>query len=210
MTPPAPPPEACSPTSIAREQILFSLTPFFLDAAQGNVAHARAAADAMLDGYGGQTTEDLQLAAQIIAFSFAALDSLRRCAAEADLPVNMQLRLRGNANAMNRAAQQCRRALQLRRKAGATPRIAGAPPPTAATPEPRTYTEAEIATAMKKASEVIAYARSDLKSGKPMSYTQRMRKSERLKRLAKRQAANLSNAAATTNAGAAAPAKASA
>lgn len=180
--------ETPSPDTIAREQVMASLTPFFLDAASGNTAHARAAAEAMLEGYGARTTEQLQLAAQIIAFSFAALDSLRRSAAEPNLPIPIQLRLRGNANAMGRSAQQCRRALELRRKGAATPQTAGAP-------EPRTFTEAEIAAAMQKATEAIAYARSDLKSGKQMSYTQRMRENERLKRLAKRQAENLANAA---------------
>jgi hypothetical protein len=204
MTPPAP--DAVSPDAIAREQVVSSLTPFFLDAARGNQDHARAAADAMLNGYGAQTTEDIQLAAQIIAFGFAALDSLCRSAAEPDLPVNIQLRLRGNANAMNRAAQQCRRALQLRRKAGATPQSAGAPSQDAASPEPRTFTEADVAAAMKKASEVIAYARSDLKSGKPTTYTQRMHERERLKRLAKRQAAALANAATNPTAEAFTPA----
>ncbi len=195
---------AASPDAIAREQVVCHLAPFFLDAARGDSADAKAAAQAMLDGYDTQTTEQLQLAAQIIAFSFAALDSLRRAAAEPDLPVNIQLRLRGNANAMNRSAQQCRRALQLRRKAGATPNVSS-PQKAGATPA-RTYTDADVAAAVQKAAEVIGYARSDLKSGKPMTYTKRLQENERLKRLAKRQAEALANAAAKTSTEAAMPA----
>jgi hypothetical protein len=190
MTAPAP---TFSADLIARDQVICSLVPFFLAAALGNPSAARAAAEAMLAGYNTGTTEQLQLAAQIVAFSFAALDSLRRSAAEPDLPVNIQLRLRGNANAMNRAAQQCRRALELRRKAAASPQAAGAL-------EPHVYTEAEISTAMAKASQAIAYARSDLEPGKPMSYTKRMQESERLKRLSKRQTQALSTAASNANA----------
>jgi hypothetical protein len=144
--------------AIARDQVVRSLTPFFLDAAHGNDTDASAAADAMIAGFNPQSTEELMLAAQVVVYGLAGLDSLRRSAAEPDLSVATHLRLRGNANAMQRAAQQCRRALELRRKAGTTP--------DAATTPARTFTEADLREAIKTASAVIAEARA---AGQPLA-----------------------------------------
>jgi len=143
--------------AIARDQVARSLTPFFLDAAHGSETDARAAADAMITGFNPQSSEELILAAQVIVYGLAGLDSLRRSAAEPDLSVATHLRLRGNANAMQRAAQQCRRALELRRKAHATP--------DAAMPPARTFTEDDLRQAIKTASAVIAEARA---AGEPL------------------------------------------
>jgi len=139
--------------AVALEQIYVGLTPFFLDAAKGNEASARAAAEAMLAGFQPETTEQALLAAQAIVYGLAGMDSLRRSAAEPDLPVNTHLRLRGNANAMNRAAQQCRRALAQRRNVGKTPAGQGDAMPM------RTFTEADLRAAITSASKVIAEAR---------------------------------------------------
>jgi hypothetical protein len=122
MTQPTEPP-CLSPVAMAREQVLLCLSPFFLAAACGNPVKARAAAEAMLDGFATQSTEEWQLAAQITAFGFAALESLR-ASADKDLPVNITLRLRGNANAMNRSATQCRKTLDALRKARTAPAAA--------------------------------------------------------------------------------------
>src|ERR1700722_11940356 len=105
--------------TIAREQIFLSLAPFFLEAAKGNAADARAAAEVMVNSFSPETTEQSLLAAQIVVYSLAGLDSLRRSAEAPDLAPSVHLRLRGNANAMQRASQQCRKALDIRRKAGA-------------------------------------------------------------------------------------------
>jgi hypothetical protein len=144
--------------AVAREQVACSLAPFFLEAAHGNETEARAAAEAMVAGFNPQSTEELLLAAQVVVYGLAGLDSLRRSAAAPDLPVNTHLRLRGNANAMQRAAQQCRKALDLRRKSG--------PPSNNGTSPVPTFTEADLREAIKTASAVIAEART---SGQPLA-----------------------------------------
>jgi hypothetical protein len=147
----------------AREQIFLNLAPFFLEAAHGNHADARAAAraaaEAMVDSFGPESTEQTLLAAQIVVYSLAGLDSLRRSAEAPDLAPSVHLRLRGNANAMQRASQQCRKALDMRRKTGATASADGAAAnPTSATPV-RTFTEDDLKAAIQSASAVIAEAR---------------------------------------------------
>src|SRR4051812_32502724 len=95
--------------AIAREQVYLSLVPFFLEAAEGDHANARAAAEEMIGAFSPANTEEFLLAAQIVTYSIAGLESLRRSAEKPDLPVNTHLRLRGNA--MQRASQKCRTAL---------------------------------------------------------------------------------------------------
>ncbi len=92
-------------TQAVLDKILGFLAPLFLDAVKGDAAAARGAANAMLASYEARTNRQLRLAALAIAFSLGALDSLSR-AADRDLPLNQVLRLRGNANALNRAAHQ--------------------------------------------------------------------------------------------------------
>ena len=138
----------------SREQIFLSVAPFFLEAAHGNQADARAAAQAMVDSFGPETTEQTLLAAQIVVYSLAGLDSLRRSAETPDLAPSVHLRLRGNANAMQRASQNCRKALDQRRKSADAPAHTG----TNATPV-RTFTEDDLKAAIQSASAVIAEAR---------------------------------------------------
>jgi pyruvate/2-oxoglutarate dehydrogenase complex dihydrolipoamide acyltransferase (E2) component len=152
--------------AVAREQVVCSLTPFFLEAAHGNDTDAHAAAEAMIAGFNPKSAEELMLAAQVVVYGLAGLDSLRRSAAEPDLPVSTHLRLRGNANAMQRAAHQCRRALDLRRKAGTTTNAAAS----SETPPPRTFTEADLREAIRTASAVIAEARA---ASQPQTTTNR-------------------------------------
>jgi hypothetical protein len=95
------------PTSITpavAEKLIRFLAPLFLDVV-ADLAAARAAATATLLDYNTTTDQQLRLAALAIAFSFGALDALSR-AVEPDLLVNQVIRLRGNANALNRAALQ--------------------------------------------------------------------------------------------------------
>jgi hypothetical protein len=96
---------AASLTPAVLDRILAFLAALFLPSTAGNLDAARDAAGALLASYDVRTDRQLRLAALAIAFSFGALDSLSRAAAP-DLPVNQVLRLRGNANALNRAAQQ--------------------------------------------------------------------------------------------------------
>jgi hypothetical protein len=170
----------------ARDQIFIGLTPFFLDAAQGDAVKARAAAEAMVAGFDPKTMEETLLAAQIIVYSLAGMDSLRRSAAAPDLPERTHLRLRGNANAMQRASQQARKALEMRRKAAASPKAAapGAP----VTPAERTFTEADLNAAIKQASAIIAEARAAAAPppAKTLTYWEAKREQQRQDRLAKR------------------------
>jgi hypothetical protein len=162
------------------EQVLGLLSPFFLDGAGGDPDAARSAAAHMLAGYSTETTEELQIAAQIIACGFAVLDSLSRSMADKTLTVNTQLRLRGSANAMNRAVQQGRVALNVRRKTHSTTPATTGPSPIAA----------EFRATMQKASDAISFARSDLtEKSKPQTYWQARRADERQARQAERRAA---------------------
>jgi hypothetical protein len=85
------------------EVILGFLTPLMLAAGLTDTGLARRAAQqAIADNPPGAP---LIATAQIVAFAMAALDSLR-LAAPADLAVTTKLRLRGNANALNRSSQR--------------------------------------------------------------------------------------------------------
>ena len=91
-------------------KIVAFLAPLFLDACCGNIEIARASAVAVLAGYNARNDRELRLAALILAFSLGALDALAR-AVNPELTENQVLRLRGNANALNRAALQNQKAL---------------------------------------------------------------------------------------------------
>lgn len=143
----------------AREQVFLSLSPFFMEAAEGDPTQAKAAAEAMVAGFSPGTTEDLLLAAQTVVYGLAGLDSLRRSAADPDLPASTHLRLRGNANAMHRSAQQCRNALDLRRRQAASPALIPAPAAEPADAPAQSITEADLQAAIKRASAIIAEAR---------------------------------------------------
>jgi len=180
----------------AREQVLRSLAPFFLETSGGDLAQAQAAAAGMLAGFQVSGTEELQLAAQIIAFGFAAVASAGRSVTDTDLNDAAQLRFRGNAITMGRAAEQCRRALERRRKARAVPQEK-APP---AEPE-RAIDPALVEAAIKKAQAIAAMARAEVTpalnhKGKPMTYWQKREQAEREAALARRQAKLAAQAAA--------------
>jgi hypothetical protein len=108
-------------TAAALDKTLAFLAPLFLDKPTGDIGIARQAAKATLAGYAARTDRELRLAALIIAFSFGALDALSR-AVDPTLSLNQMLRLRGNANALSRAAHQNEtRLLALQRRSGAEP-----------------------------------------------------------------------------------------
>ncbi|MBS0643915.1 MAG: hypothetical protein JSS43_28985 [Proteobacteria bacterium] len=152
----------------AREPVYLSLIPFFLEAAGGNRADARAAAEAAIAGLNPATMDEFFLAAQIVVYNLASFDSLRWSKEAPDLAPSAALRLRGNANAMHRAAMQCRKALDQRRKAAAAP----ANPPATHVPPPsaeRTYTEADVREAVRCAAAVLSEARAAAQSQPPMN-----------------------------------------
>jgi hypothetical protein len=102
-------------TASVLAKILAVLAPLFLDAAGNDPEAARHAASDTLASYGPRNDREIRLAALIVAFSFAALDALSR-AAEPGLSVSMVLRLRGNANALNRACELSERRLEALRR----------------------------------------------------------------------------------------------
>jgi hypothetical protein len=91
-------------TAAVLDKILAFLAPLFRDVTPDDAA-ARKVARSTLDSYGARDDRELRFAALSIAFSFGALDALSR-AAQPDQPPNQVLRLRGNANALSRAALQ--------------------------------------------------------------------------------------------------------
>jgi hypothetical protein len=99
------------PSDILLQLIVTLLAPTFLVASAGDIAIARMAALDTLNAYRARDGADLISAGQIIAFGLAALGSLG-LSMTGDLSLQMTLRLRGNANACNRSAEQNRRALQ--------------------------------------------------------------------------------------------------
>jgi hypothetical protein len=98
------------PADILLNLIVTLLAPMFLCASDGDIRFARMAAIETINGYRAQNHAGLIAVAQIVAFGLAALGSLSLSMAD-DISVSMTLRLRGNANALNRSAEQNRRAL---------------------------------------------------------------------------------------------------
>jgi hypothetical protein len=98
------------PFGILTALITVLLAPMFLGVCCGDIGLARRAAVETVNAYRARNHADLIAVAQIIGFGLAALGSLSLSMAD-DVSVSMPLRLRGNANACNRAAEQNRRAL---------------------------------------------------------------------------------------------------
>jgi hypothetical protein len=102
------------------ETILTHLAGLFLAGAAGDPDAARHAAAQMLGSYHPETEDELRLAANVVGFSFHALEALGQAAAP-DLPITRILRLRGSAVSLSRQSQNAeRRLVQLqtaRRKA---------------------------------------------------------------------------------------------
>ncbi len=143
-----------TPAETVLGHVLAFLLPFFLKGAAGDVDLARAAALQMLASYTVTSSEDLMLAAQIIAFSFSTLDALGNAVAEPDLSPSARLRQRGNANALHRAAEQCRKALDRSRQLN--------PPVAGETVDPRPPTPdipvQDVQSAMQKVQQAIVEA----------------------------------------------------
>ena len=107
----AKPPIAPTTTNVLIDLISSFLVPMFLLASNGDIELARLAALRTMNAYRVRHQADIVTVAQIVAFGLAALGSLS-LSMEDDIPLSMVLRLRGNANACNRSAEQNRRALQ--------------------------------------------------------------------------------------------------
>jgi hypothetical protein len=107
------------PSDILMSLIVALLAPMFLCVSAGDIGMARMAAIETVNAYRARNYADLVAVAQIIAFGLAALGSLS-LSMDDDISLSMTLRLRGNANALNRSAEQNRRALRESRHDGAT------------------------------------------------------------------------------------------
>jgi hypothetical protein len=102
------------PTDMLLHLIAALLSPMFLCVTAGDVDLARMAAIETINAYRARDQVDLIAVAQIIACGLAALASLSR-SMEDEISLSMTLRLRGNAVALNRVAEQNRRAIRQNR-----------------------------------------------------------------------------------------------
>ncbi len=136
------------------DRILVLLMPFFAGTDRRLVA---AAALETLGDYMPATRAELLHAAQIIAFSMSALDSLSE-AVSLELPTTLRMRLRGGANALNRSAMQTMRALDRCQAAAAAEDPPPAEPVSAPPPaEPaKATTPAEPAATAPEAAPAVA------------------------------------------------------
>jgi hypothetical protein len=144
-------------TAAMFERILAFLTPLFLGSGTSDTGPAREAARETLSSYGARTNRELRLAALCIAFSFGALDALSR-AANPELPMSQMMRLRGNANALNRAAQQNENRLE---------KLLKQPSVAAEAKDAVIVTEdapVDVLPASSATADLLAFARSKLKS----------------------------------------------
>lgn len=158
MSPPVAMSFPAAMTAIVVDKILAYLAPLFLDAT-GDLAAAREAAGALLASFGARTDRELRLAALTLAFSFGALDALGR-AANPELGLNQVMRLRGNANALNRAAVQNERRLEkLHRQAPGEIEAAPDPLPAADHPPDPDPMAADFLPTGVEPAELLAFTR---------------------------------------------------
>ncbi len=157
------------------DTILTRLAFLFL-AAAGDEAAARQAAMRMLAAYNPETEPELSLAADIISFSFHALEALSQ-SAEPGLKLTAILRLRASAVSLSREAHKARRKLDQIQKE----RRAGSPALAADTAAPAEQP------AIGKALNLIECARDAIQTaGKNggQSWTQRFQQRQTAKRIA--------------------------
>jgi hypothetical protein len=102
------------------DTVIGRLALLFITGAAGDLIAASQAASQMLGAYNVETNEELRLAAEIVSFSFHALEALSQTD-DPDLSLNRKLRLRGSAVSLSRESHKSQRkldALQRARRAG--------------------------------------------------------------------------------------------
>jgi len=136
------------------ETILTRLAALFLTGANGDTTAARHAAAQMLAAYHPETFAELTLAANIIAFSFQALEALSQSAGP-DISLTRILRLRGSAVSLSRESAKAERRLSELQKARQQPAPAQEAEiqPVPAQPEPQPEKALTTAQAPAKAEE---------------------------------------------------------
>ncbi|WP_428493000.1 hypothetical protein [Rhodopila sp.] len=151
-------PPATNPAIL--DTVLGHLARHFLVATNGDLPAARDAAGCLLAAYHTTTDAELELAADIVSFSFHALEALSDSAAP-DLSLNQKLRLRAGAVNLSREGHKARRKLDQLMSARAdasqapadlAPKAAAAPPPLG--PEP--LAGCEIPAASETAAPTLA------------------------------------------------------
>lgn len=147
-------------------KVIAFLAPLFLDATSQDPQAARLTAIATLDAHKPRNDTELRLVALITAFSLGALDALSR-AANPELTDAQALRLRGNANALSRAAVQNQKLLDLIRAA-----------------EPTDQPAPQALPASTAVPDLVAFARA---AGAPMSRQQRRAAERQAEKIRKRQ-----------------------
>jgi hypothetical protein len=177
------------------ETVLARLAPLFLTGAADDMNAAREAASQMLMAYDPRTQDELHLAANIVGFSFQALEALSQ-AATPGMPLTRTLRLRGGAVSLSRESHKAQRRLDKLQ----TVRRAGIPAETQ--PEP-TQPEPKI----EKALDLIDTTRKIAAAAKTegLTWTQAYEQRQRDNRLAasrKRAEAGIAAQAAVAAAGA--------
>ncbi len=147
------------PSDMLLDFIVTFLAPMFLGVSGGDIGFARMAALETVSAYRAANQADLIAIAQIIACGLTALGSLSLSMAD-NLSLSMTLRLRGNAVALDRAAEHNRRALKQLRRADA-PRLQPLDGVQADLPPAQTAYEAEVVAGVVAAQARVAQARAD-------------------------------------------------
>ncbi len=178
------------------ETILGRLAVLFLSGSAGNLTTARCAAVEMLAAYQPETAPELRLAANIISFSFHALEALSQ-AATPDMPLNKILRLRGGAVSLSRESARADHRLERLQQA----RRDGKQPETteAAQPAPAPAIKVEKAIALVEATRQAIST--NPRNGAPIwskSHQQREAARRITENLRKNQAAHAAAAAPST------------
>jgi hypothetical protein len=170
------------------DTILTNLALIFLTGAHGSETAARDAAGQMLAAYNPETPAELRLAANIVSFSFHALEALSQSATP-DMPLTRVLRLRGSAVSLSRESHKAERRLEQVQKA----RHDGIP----AQPEPaeQSIPAADKALDLIADTRNVAAAAQQTQQTWTQAYRQRQRDQNLAKQRARRQSTPIPRAA---------------
>jgi hypothetical protein len=146
-------PDTETGSSILLNAVITLLAPMFLWTTGGDVAFARLAAMETLEAYHATGPRSLITATKIIAFELAALWSLSQSMSD-DISLSMTLRLRGNANSMDRAAARNRQTLDQDRRIAEAPDLPN---------------EAGLEQAMADAQRMVQEANTRIRAAQPPS-----------------------------------------
>lgn len=100
-----------------REQAAEALFPFLAAGVDWNESLGKAVAFEAIDGYGPKTPREVQLSAQIVACSFAAISCLRSAVSARNLSTDMVLQLQDAALKLDEEAARSTAALEAKQRA---------------------------------------------------------------------------------------------